>query len=253
MRKQHFLAALRADQGKPFAAGQRGFQRIRQAGHDVGPHNQAVDHDFDGVLFLLVQSRRIAQLIHLPVDAHADKAAFLQVFQELGVFALAPAHQRRHQGQARSLGQRENLVDHLVDRLLADFSAAFGTMRHAHPGVEQAQIIVDFRDRSHGGAGIAAGRFLVDGDGRRQPFDDVHVRLFHLSQELARIGGKRLDVAALAFGVNGVKGKGRFSAAGNAGKDHQLAARDFHVDVLQVVFPGSPDNQHVFQRSDASA
>ena len=76
---------------------------------------------------------------------------------------------------------------------------------------------------------------LVDGDGRRQPVDLVDVRLLHLAQELAGVGGEALDVPALALGVDGVEGEAALAAAGQAGDDHQPVPREGDVDVLEVV------------------
>ena len=48
------------------------------------------------------------------------------------------------------------------------------------------------------------GGLLFDGNGRAEPFDVIHIGLFH-RQELAGIGGERLHVAALAFCIEGVE------------------------------------------------
>ena len=78
-------------------------------------------------------------------------------------------------------------------------------MRHADGGVEQAQVIVDLGDGADGGARAAAGGFLLDGNGGTQTVDGIDVGALHLIQKLAGIGGERLDVAPLAFGVNGIE------------------------------------------------
>ena len=41
----------------------------------------------------------------------------------------------------------------------------------------------------------------------------LDVRLLHHLEELARVGGQALDVAALAFGVDGVEGEARLARA----------------------------------------
>ena len=41
----------------------------------------------------------------------------------------------------------------------------------------------------------------------------VDVRLLHLLQELARIGGERFDVTPLPLGVNGIEGERGFARA----------------------------------------
>ena len=87
----------------------------------------------------------------------------------------------------------------------------------AAAGKEQAEVIVDFGGGGDGRARIARGIFLADGDGRSDPGDLVDIGLFHALQELAGVGGKGFDVAALAFGVDGVKGQGGFAGAADAG------------------------------------
>ena len=101
--------------------------------------------------------------------------------------------------------------------------------------VEQAQVIVNFRGRGDGRARIARGIFLPDGDGRSDAGDFVHVRLFDALQKLPRVGGKRFDVAPLAFGVERVERQAGFARAGNAGDHRDGVVRNVEIDVLQVV------------------
>jgi hypothetical protein len=68
-----------------------------------------------------------------------------------------------------------------------------------------------------------------------RPVDLVDVGLLHQLQELARIGRQRLDIAALALGVDGVEGQRGFARARQPGEHHQLVARDVDVDVLEIV------------------
>jgi hypothetical protein len=96
--------------------------------------------------------------------------------------------------------------------------------------------------------GIVRGGLLLDRNGRRQAFDQVDVGLFHQLQELARIGRQRLDIAALAFGIQRVERERGFARAGQAGDDDQLVARQVEIDVLEVVRTGAAnaDLFHVF-------
>src|SRR5208283_4065561 len=71
-----------------------------------------------------------------------------------------------------------------------------------------AKVVVNFGGRGDGRARIARGVFLADGDGRGDAGDLVHIGLFHALQELPGVGGEGFDVAALAFGIDGVKGQG---------------------------------------------
>ena len=63
--------------------------------------------------------------------------------------------------------------------------------------------------------------------------------------ELAGVGRERLDVAALTLGVERVESQRRLAAARDAGDDHQLEARQRQVNVLEVVFLGSTDENPV--------
>src|SRR5690242_534948 len=106
----------------------------------------------------------------------------------------------------RSLRPRAQAIDDLLYALLSDFASAVIAEGMAHAGKQQPQIVVDFRDGSYRRARIARSGLLLDRDGRRQAFDGIDVRLFHLLEKLARIGRQRLDITALAFGIDCVKG-----------------------------------------------
>jgi hypothetical protein len=49
------------------------------------------------------------------------------------------------------------------------------------------------------------------------------------------------DVAALAFGVDGVEGEGGLAGAGEAGDHGESVARDADVDVAQIVLARAAD------------
>ena len=78
-------------------------------------------------------------------------------------------------------------------------------------------MVVDFRDRPHGGSRIAGYAALIDGDGWRKALDKIDVGLLELAQKLPGIGRQRFNVAALAFGEQSVESKARFAGAGDAG------------------------------------
>jgi hypothetical protein len=125
--------------------------------------------------------------------------------------------------------------------LRLDGKARGGRVGGTRAGEEEAEVVVDLRDGADGGPGVLAGRLLLDGDGGGQATDVVHVRLLHHVEELAGVGRQRLDVAALPFGVDRVEGEARLARAGEAGDDHELVARDVHVDALEVVLAGAAD------------
>src|SRR5205814_68889 len=123
--------------------------------------------------------------------------------------------------------------------------AAVGAVGHADAGVEQSQVVVDLGDGADRRARVPRRRLLVDGDRRRQPFDEVDIGLIHLAQELAGIGGQRLHVPALAFGIDRVEGEGGLPRPRQACEHDQPLAGQFEAEVLQVVLPGPANHKLV--------
>ncbi len=212
----------------------------RRARH-VRAHDDAVDDHLDVVLELLVERRRIGDLGELAVDLQPLEAALHQVGDFLAVFALPAAHDRREQVKARPLRQSEHAVDHLAHRLALDRQAGRGRIGNADPRPEQAHVVVDFGHRADGRARVFRGRLLLDRDRRREAVDLVDVRLLHHFEELARIGRERLDIAALALGIDGVEGERGFARAREAREHDQLVARNDEIDVLEVVLARAAD------------
>ena len=67
-------------------------------------------------------------------------------------------------------------------------------------------------------------------------------------EELPRVGAQRLDVAALALGVDRVEGKARLAGAREPGDDDEGVARQLEVEVLEVVLAGPRDPDYVLRR-----
>ena len=223
------------------AAGQVGgdLHAVRQAAGDVLPDDQAVHHDLDVVLLVLLQLDLFTQVIGDAVHPAAHIAGAAGVLEDLGVLALLAPDHRGHDLDPGGLRQFQHLVDDLVDGLLFDLLAAYRAVGGAHPGPEQAEIVIDLGDSAHGGPGILAGGLLVDGDGGGEAVDVVHVGLLHLPQEHPGIGGQGLHIPPLSLRVDGVEGQGGFAAPRQAGEHHQLVPRNGHIHIFQVVFPGS--------------
>ena len=108
-------------------------------------------------------------------------------------------------------------------------------MRNADGGVEHPQVIVNLGDGADRRARTAAGGLLLDRNRRAQPVDRVHFGPLHLIQKLPRIGRKRLHVAPLALGVDGVERERRFPGSAQPRDHREGIARNLDVDVLQIV------------------
>ena len=224
------------------SGGQGVLHRVGQAGADALPHDQAVHHDLNGVLLVLVQLDLLREIVDAPVHADADVALLLGVGQHLFVHTLLTAHHRGEHHEAGALGEGLDLVDDLIHGLLLDLLTAHGAVRGAHAGVEQTEVIVDLGDGTHRGAGVLGGGLLVDGDGGGQPFYEVYVGLVHLPQKHTGVGGQGLHETAVALGVDRVEGQGGLTRARESRHDHQLVPGDLYVDILQVVDAGALDD-----------
>ena len=88
-----------------------------------------------------------------------------------------------------------------------DFDTRDGGVGAADAGEHEFEVFVDFGRGAYGGTGVAAVNFLFDGNGRGDIFDEVYVGLCHAAEELAGIGGETFNIAALAFGIEGVEGE----------------------------------------------
>ncbi len=128
-----------------------------------------------------------------------------------------------------------------VDRLRLDRDIAFGAVLRAELHEQQAQEVIDLGQRRDRALAPAAARALLDRDRRRDAEDRVDVGLGRRLHELARVGVQRFEITALAFGEHDVERERALAAAGDAGDDGELIARNRDVDVLEVVFAGVVD------------
>ena len=234
-------------QGQALAALQGGAQGVGEAFVDALASHQPVDHHLDVVGVVLVELDVVGQLAHLAVDPHPGEAFGHEAGQQLHVGALLAPHHRSQQLVAGAVGEGEDLVHHLVDGLGPDRAAALGAVGFTGPAEQQAEIVLDLGDRADGGAGVVAGRLLVDRDGRREALDRIDIGLVDLAEELAGVGRKALHVAPLTLGEDRVEGEGALAAAAHAGEHHHPVARDGEIHIAQVVLAGAPHPDHVLE------
>jgi hypothetical protein len=161
---------------------------LEQSAAKLRLHPQAVDHDLDRVLELLVQDDLVLEEALLPVHLDAGEAVPAELVQQVSVLALAVADDRRVDGELRPLRQLEDLVDDRLDRLAGDRAAADRAMRPADARVEEPEVVVDLGDGADRRARVPRRRLLIDRDRRAEPLDRVDVGLLHHLEELARVG-----------------------------------------------------------------
>jgi hypothetical protein len=132
--------------------------------------------------------------------------------------------------------------------LAHDFLAALPAEGAADAGEEQPHVIVNFGGGPDRRARVSDAVLLPDGDSRADALDLVDVGLLHPLEELAGVGGQRLDIAALPLRINRVEGERRLPGPADAREDDELAVRQRHVDVFQVVRARAADDERAAHR-----
>ena len=107
----------------------------------------------------------------------------------------------------------------------------------AGAGEEQLEVVVQLGHGANRGAAGAHRVGLVNGNRRGHAVHPVYSGLVHAVQKLARVGGERFHIAALAFGVQRVEHQAGLARTAGAGDDRQLAGADIQIEVLQIVLP----------------
>ena len=181
-----------------------------------------VKHRFDVVHFVAGQAKRVraafaqrvTKVVHGAVDADPDHALSLQLLQHFTVVPLLGPNDGGHQQHSRAFGKVLQRIGDLRGVGSGDRSAThFAVLIHmpaswrASSGKEQPEVVPNFRGGGHGGSWVVSPRSLLDRNGGGETLDGFHVGLAQLIQELTGVGGQRLHVLALAFGIHRVKGQ----------------------------------------------
>ena len=153
---------------------------------------------------------------HRAVDPGPQETGLADRLEHLRVLPLAAADQGGQDHHPRALGPRQQRVEDLLGRLLADRRAALVAGGLAQPGVQQPQVVVDLGDRGHRAPRIVAAGPLVDRNRRLQALDQVDVGPFELVQELPGVDREALDILPLALGIERVEGQRAFARAARA-------------------------------------
>ncbi len=214
---------------------QRGLEAFGQPLLQIGAHLDAVNHHIDVVLLGFFQLGQVIKFIGRAVDAKAHIALGLHLGKHIDKLALALARHRRQDHQLGVFGQGQHGIDHFADALRLQRQIMLGAVGRAGARKQQAQVVVNFGDRAHGGTRVVRGGLLLDGNRGRQALDHVDVGLVHQLQKLPGVGGQAFHITALPLGIERVKGQRGLAGTAQAGDHHQLVARNIEVDILEVV------------------
>ena len=192
----------------------------------VGTKAQPVGDDLDAVRLLAV---------------HPRVALSDEQFDDLGRGeALGHRHLERDHDPVEPRGAEGG--EDRARRVAPHRRPAAPAVQHRGPREQQLQVVVELGHGADGGARGPHQVGLVDGDGGRDAVDAaglVEPGLVHPVEELARVRGERLDVAALPLAVHGVEGEGGLAGPAHPGDHAQLAEGEVEVDALQVVLAGA--------------
>ena len=222
-----------------FAQAHRGQNALFNALFALRFGHEAVNHDFNIVRLVPVQTYAPRDVHPLAVHTRLQVALLGHGFKELAVMPLSGPHDGGEQRDALSGEALQNLRPNLIVRV-ADHGLV-GRQRIGRRGarVEQAQEVVDLCDGADRGSGISVGGLLLNGNDRTQAFNAVYIGALHGAQKLTGIAGKRLHVAALALRIQGVKGQRGLSRTTQARDDHQGLTGQGDIHIVQVVLAGT--------------
>ena len=111
------------------------------------------------VALVLVERRRLGQVVLLAVDADADEALLAGALEDPVALGLAVLDQRAEDEQPGALGQRQDLVDDLAGRSGARSRGRIRAVRVADAREQQPQVVVDLGDRADGRPRVAEAPF----------------------------------------------------------------------------------------------
>ena len=197
----------------------------------VGRDGEAIDQDEDGLGKIDIEQRfgrgefEDAARLKQPVEALLAQIEEM-IAQRLRVgigSALTgnSAYQREPAGRASM--RRGHLIDGVaLARACRSWGRTCGPRgRTAAAGSRSISVEVATVER-----GLRVVFFWRMAMAGAMPSISSTVGLLHALQELAGVGGERFDVAALAFGVDGVEGQRGFAGPGDTGDYGELVVRE---------------------------
>ena len=114
-----------------FAVAQGQFHRVGQPTPDTLLVHQAVHHQVDAVLLVLVQGGHVVQGAKRAVHAHPGKAFGLELLELVQMGALLQFHQRGQDHEFGLLRQGQDVADDLVGGAGLDGAAALRAVHAA--------------------------------------------------------------------------------------------------------------------------
>ncbi len=193
------------------------------------------DNDVDGVFLEALQFSKLRDRNELPIDKESVESLTLGPARDIGVKSFSRFDQRREHLERAALRRRLDLFHDRGQTLFFDRQIAVRTKLRSGFRKEQTKKMINLRHRRDGRFAAAAGDALLDRHTRRQTGDKIDIGFFELLDELPRVGRHAVEKSALSFGEQNVERECRFSRAAQSRDHDHLVARNFDVDVLEIV------------------
>ena len=181
LRKHHIFPINNIYHNQSACKSRCNFNRVRKTRLHILLNHKTVYHNFNGMFFVLLQFNFFGQIINHPVNSHAYISGFSGRFKFFYMLAFSSSYNRSQYLYFGTFLQCHHMVHNLVNGLLFDFSAADRTVWNADSGIQQTQIVINFRYCTYSGTRIFRCGFLVNGNSGRQSINIIHIRLFHLT------------------------------------------------------------------------
>src|ERR1700720_2658359 len=223
-----------------FAKAQRGLQRFNKTRAVCVADRNAILNDLNARTEALDFLVRI-DAHDFVVDPATQIALLLDEIEKLARFRFGWNGDPEVEQHIFARELLQNMIGDGLGGFRANFPTAARTKCAGHTRPEQFQVIVNLGHGADGGARTLDRIRLFDGDGGRDATNVVDARLVHTVEKLPHVRAERLDVAALAFGVDRFKGERRFAAAARTSDDGQLAEGKIDIYALEIVLTRPPN------------
>ena len=199
------------------------------------------------MLFEAVDARKTRGGQKIAVHPQVGVAARAGPVGQLGIDPFAIDHQGAEQANVLTLVGFHQLRDDALGGLRLHRCAVVHAMLGAQLDIQQAQEVPHLGGGAHGAFAATARQALLDGHRGGNAKHRVHLGPTSGLHDAARIGVEALQIAALAFVEQDVKGQGGLARTADPGDHIELAARDVHAQVAQVVLARIDDADALLQ------
>ena len=207
------------------------------------------DNDIDGVFLETLELPKLRQGNECAIDIKRIETLTLGPACNVAMKTFARFHQRREHMERAALRRRFDLLHNRGDALFLHGQIALRAKLRSRFGEEQPEKMINFRHRRDGRFSAATRDALLNRDARRQTGDKIDIGLFELLDKLPGIRRHAVEETSLSFRKQNVERERRFPRAAQAGNNNHLIARNFYVDVFEIVFARAVNGDYAVSTS----